>query len=92
MTILSSIFKSFDNENKIVNPIWMLGQNNTRLTLYLGAESKYPQLLTLYMIYMVCLSIMHINMQYITLKFIANLHSSNFSQLNTENGVMPKNV
>ena len=40
-----------NTENKILNPIWMLGQNNTRLTLYLGAESKYPQLLTLYMIW-----------------------------------------
>ena len=29
----------------------MLGQNNTRLTLHLGAESKFPQLLTLYMIW-----------------------------------------
>ena len=27
----------------------MLGQNNTKLTLYLGAESKYPQVLTLNM-------------------------------------------
>ena len=29
----------------------MLDQNNTRLTLFLAAESKYPQLLTLYMIW-----------------------------------------
>ena len=31
-------------ENKILNPISMLGQNNTRSTLDLGV-SKYPQLL-----------------------------------------------
>ena len=32
LTITSS--KSLNTENKILNPIWMLGQNNTRLTLY----------------------------------------------------------
>ena len=41
-------YESLDNENKFLKPIWMCGQNNTRLTLYLGAESKYPQILTLY--------------------------------------------
>ena len=41
---------SFYTENKFLNPIWMWGQNNTRLTLYLGAELKYPQILTLYLI------------------------------------------
>ena len=46
LTITSS--KSLNTENKILNPIWMLGQNNTRLTLYLGEESKYHQILTLY--------------------------------------------
>ena len=35
-------------KNKFLNTIWMLGQNNARLTLYLGVESKYPQILTLY--------------------------------------------
>ena len=40
-----------DNENKFLKPICMCSQNNTRLTLYLGAESKYPQLLTLYMVW-----------------------------------------
>ena len=34
--------KSLDAENKFFNPIWMWCQNNTRLTLYLGTESKYP--------------------------------------------------
>ena len=29
--------KSLDTENKFLNPIWMWGQNNIRLTLYLGA-------------------------------------------------------
>ena len=38
---LHQAYKSFNTENKIFNPIWMLGQNNTRLSLYLGAESKY---------------------------------------------------
>ena len=31
---------SVNTENKILNPICMLGQNNTRLTLKLSAESK----------------------------------------------------
>ena len=43
--------KTINDGNKILNPIWMQGQNSNRLTLYLGAESKYPQLLTLYMIW-----------------------------------------
>ena len=28
---------SLDTENKFLNPIWIWGQNNTRLILYLGA-------------------------------------------------------
>ena len=38
-------------KNKFLNPICMWGQNKTKLSLYFGAESKYPQLLTLYMIW-----------------------------------------
>ena len=37
----NNIKQSLDTENEILNPIWLLGQTNTRLTLYLGAESKY---------------------------------------------------
>ena len=43
-------YKPLDTENKFLNPIWMWGQNNTRLTLYMGMESKYPQILILYMV------------------------------------------
>ena len=39
-------YKSLDTENKFLNPILIGVQNNTRLTLYLGAESKYPKILT----------------------------------------------
>ena len=35
-------YMSLDTENQ-----FQWGQNNTRLFLYLGAESKYPQILTL---------------------------------------------
>ena len=41
---------SLDNENMFLKSIWMCGQNDNRLTLYLGAESKYPQKLTLYIV------------------------------------------
>ena len=34
--------KSLDTENKFLNPIWMWHQNNTRLTLYLGAVKISP--------------------------------------------------
>ena len=30
-------YESLDTENKFLYPIWMCSQNNTRLTLYLGA-------------------------------------------------------
>ena len=43
-------YMSLDTENQFPNPILMWGQNNTRLFLYLGAESKYPQILTLHMV------------------------------------------
>ena len=33
-------YKSLDTENKFLNPIWMWGQNNTRLTLHLGAVAS----------------------------------------------------
>ena len=36
--------KSLDTENKFLNPIWMLHQNNTRLTLYLGAVKISPDI------------------------------------------------
>ena len=36
--------KSLDTENKFLNPIWMWGQNNTRLTLYLGAVKISPDI------------------------------------------------
>ena len=36
--------KSLDTENKFLNPIWMWHQNNTRLTLYLGAVKIYPDI------------------------------------------------
>ena len=41
------IYKSLDTNDKFLNPIWMWGQNNTRLTLYMGAESKYPKILSI---------------------------------------------
>ena len=44
------VYKPLETENKFLNPIWMWGQNNTRLTLYMGTESKYPQILILYMV------------------------------------------
>ena len=37
---LSQAYKPLDTEHKFLDPIWMWGQNNTRLTLYKGAESK----------------------------------------------------
>ena len=36
--------KSLDTENKFLNPIWMWHQNNTRLTLYLGAVKICPDI------------------------------------------------
>ena len=36
--------KSLDTENKFLNPIWMWHQNNTKLTLYLGAVKIYPDI------------------------------------------------
>ena len=47
-------YESLDTENKFLKPIWICGQNNTWLTLYLGAESKYPQILTLYIVWWTC--------------------------------------
>ena len=41
------MYKSLGTENKFLNSIWMWCQNNTRLILYLGAKSKFPQILTL---------------------------------------------
>ena len=40
--------KSLDTENKFLNPIWMWGQNNTRLTLYLGAVKISPDINPIY--------------------------------------------
>ena len=36
--------KSLDTENKFLNPIWMWHQDNTKLTLYLGAVKIYPDI------------------------------------------------
>ena len=40
------MYKSLGTKNKFLNSIWMWCQYNTRLILYMGAKSKFPQILT----------------------------------------------
>ena len=46
-TIDDNNVKSLGTENKLLNSIWIWCQNNTRLILFIGAKSKFPQILTL---------------------------------------------